>query len=208
MRTCFLRSYLEIMVPMRFRYYIKIKKHMRIYVTMPKIILYICAKQINFLRNSTEGHFISWHWWQTCYFVDELCELQASWPVTSRVHKTYTAVNRCRRLQPLLTALKRVFVCLLWLTNNTCKYIYIRIDSGTQRWEEAGNLFFLLSCFYPHLVHMEKTKGDVHQPSNEYKSPIIQLQGTLMRNAIISGFPQSWKVIELQLVLEKSLNVR
>ncbi|XP_020621903.1 sarcolemmal membrane-associated protein-like [Orbicella faveolata] len=25
-------------------------------------------------------------------------------------------------------------------------------------------------------VHMEKTKGEVHQPSNEYKSPVIQLQ--------------------------------
>lgn len=65
-----------------------------------------------------------------------------------------------------------------------------------QRWEEADNfvisaLFFLLSYFYPHVVHMEKTKGVVHQPSNEYKSPVIQLQGTLMRNVVInSRFPQ------------------
>lgn len=25
---------------------------------------------------------------------------------------------------------------------------------------------------------MEKTKGELHQPSNEYKTPVIQLQGT------------------------------
>jgi len=77
----------------------------------------------------------------------------------------------------------------------------MKIDSGILRWEETENFYFALyfsywGMFCPHLVHMEKTKGEVHQPSNEYKSPVIQLQGTFMRNAINSGFPQSWKVIE------------
>ena len=175
----------------------------------PKIILYICTKQINFLRNSRPFHFLT--------LVANL--LLCGWIVSTtgqltRNIKDPSNILNCKQVLQVMALIDspEESVCLLWLTKNTCKYLYKDWFWNTEMgrsWQFLiCSLFFLLSCFYPHLVHMEKTKGDVHQASNEYKSPIIQLQGTFIRNTIISGFPQSWKVIELQLVLEKSLNVR
>lgn len=66
-----------------------------------------------------------------------------------------------------------------------CKYLYKDAEVGGSWQFLISTLFFLLSYFYPHVVHMEKTKGFVHQSSNEYKSPVIQLQGTF-----IHSFPQ------------------